>query len=55
MTGSRLAGKRILVTSCTTYMGPPIAELFRAEGADVVADPGALLDPAEPDELLAGC
>lgn len=52
MTGSRLAGKRILVTSCTTYMGPPITELFRAEGADVVADPGALLDPAEPDELL---
>jgi hypothetical protein len=52
MTGSRLAGKRILVTSCTTYMGPPITELFRAEGADVVADPGALLDPVEPDELL---
>lgn len=52
MTGSRLAGKRILVTSCTTYMGPPITELFRAEGADVVADPGTLLDPAEPDELL---
>lgn len=51
--GPRLAGKRILVTSCTTYMGPPIVELFRAEGADVVADPGALLGASEPDELIA--
>ncbi len=50
--GARLAGKRILVTSCTTYMGPPIVELFRAEGADVVADPGALLEASEPDELI---
>lgn len=33
-------------------MGPPIVDLFRAEGADVVADPGALLGPAEPDELI---
>lgn len=51
-TGARLEGKRILVTSCTTYMGPPIVELFRAEGADVVADPGALLGATEPDELI---
>ena len=49
----RLAGKRVLVTSCETYMGPPIAELFRAEGADVVADPGELLGPDEPAELVA--
>ena len=51
-TGARLEGKRILVTSCTTYMGPPIVELFRAEGADVVADPGSLLGAPEPDELV---
>lgn len=51
-TDRRLAGQRILVTSCTTYMGPPIVELFRSEGADVVADPGALLGPSEPDELI---
>ena len=34
----RLAGKRILVTSALDYMGPAIVELFRDEGADVVAD-----------------
>lgn len=49
----RLTGKRVLVTSCTTYMGPAITELFRAEGADVIADDSALLGPSEPDELLA--
>ena len=51
--GSRLSGKRVLVTSCETYMGPPIVELFRAEGADVVADPGKLIEPSEPAELIA--
>lgn len=49
----RMLGRRVLVTSCDTYMGPPIVELFRAEGADVVADPGALLGPAEPADLAA--
>lgn len=49
----RLTGKRVLVTSCTTYMGPAIADLFRAEGAEVIADDSALLGPSEPDELLA--
>ena len=34
--GDRLVGKRVLVTSCDSYMGPPIATLFRAEGADVL-------------------
>lgn len=48
----RLHGKRILVTSCDTYMGPPIVELFRDEGADVVADPSPLLEPSEPAELI---
>ena len=51
--GDRLAGKRILVTSCDTYMGPPIVELFRSEGADVFAESGALIEPAEPAELIA--
>jgi 2-keto-3-deoxy-L-fuconate dehydrogenase len=49
---NRLAGKRVLVTSADTYMGPPITELFRAEGADVVADTGELLGVDEPAELL---
>lgn len=50
----RLAGKRILVTSCDTFMGPPIADLFRSEGAEVIADPGALLGANEPAELVEG-
>ena len=48
----RLSGKRVLVTSSDSYMGPPIVELFRAEGAEVVADSSALLGPSEPEELL---
>lgn len=51
--GERLQGKRVLVTSCESYMGPPITELFRSEGADVHADPGALTAPDEPAALLA--
>lgn len=49
----RLAGKRVLVTSAGTYMGPPITELFIAEGADVVTDDGDLIDPGAPDALMA--
>lgn len=48
----RLQGKRVLVTSCESYMGPAIVELFRAEGAIVVADAGALVGPSEPEDLL---
>ncbi len=50
--GGRLEGKRVLVTSCDTYMGPPIVELFRSEGADVITDAGALIGAGEPDELV---
>ncbi len=51
----RLAGRRILVTSCASYMGPAITELFRAEGAEVVANDSALLDPNEPADLVGRC
>lgn len=51
--GDRLSGKRIVVTSCDSYMGPPIVELFRAEGADVTADSRALIGADEPADLLA--
>ncbi|MEM9035432.1 MAG: SDR family oxidoreductase [Actinomycetota bacterium] len=51
--GERLSGRRVLVTSADTYMGPPIAELFAAEGAEVIADTGKLLAPDEPAELVA--
>lgn len=49
----RLDGKRVLVTSAESYMGPPIVELFRAEGAEVIVDSSPLLDPAEPADLVA--
>jgi 2-keto-3-deoxy-L-fuconate dehydrogenase len=39
----RLEGKRVLVTSCGQYMGPAIVDLFRAEGANVVADARELI------------
>lgn len=48
-----LAGKRVLITSCNSYMGPAITELFIARGADVIADAGDLVDPNEPQDLVA--
>jgi 2-keto-3-deoxy-L-fuconate dehydrogenase len=50
--GDRLIGKRVLVTSCDTYMGPPIVELFREQGADVIADASALIGATEPADVL---
>ncbi len=50
--GDRLSGKRIVVTSCDSYMGPAIVDLFRDEDADVVADPSALIGTDEPAELI---
>jgi len=50
--GDRLIGKRVLVTSCNTYMGPSIVKLFREEGADVIADVGALIGATEPADVL---
>lgn len=43
----RLRDKRVLVTQANDYMGPAIVELFRAEGAEVIADGSA------PREALA--
>lgn len=51
-TNGRLAGRRILVTSADSYMGPAIVELFRAEGADLVIDEGPLDDPDAPAALV---
>ncbi|MFT7600806.1 MAG: 2-keto-3-deoxy-L-fuconate dehydrogenase [Acidimicrobiales bacterium] len=49
----RLEGKRVLVTSADSYMGPPIADLFRAEGAELLTDENKLLDRDDPDQLIA--
>jgi 2-keto-3-deoxy-L-fuconate dehydrogenase len=50
---SLLAGKRVLVTSATTYMGPAVVDLFTVEGADVVADPGRYLQPGDAERAVA--
>lgn len=39
---ARLEGKRVLVTQSTDYMGPAIATLFGAEGAEVIAREGVV-------------
>lgn len=44
----RLEGRRVLVTHADRYVGPPVVELFRAEGADVVADTDDLTGPDAP-------
>ena len=42
----RLEGRRVLVTHAERYIGPPVVELFREEGADVIADQSDYADPA---------
>lgn len=50
----RLEGKRVLVTHADRYVGPPVVELFRAEGADVVADEtDYTTGPAAADDVVA--
>ena len=34
----RLRGKRVVITQCNAFMGPPTVEVFREEGAEVFAD-----------------
>lgn len=48
----RLQGKRVLITSATTYMGPAVATLFADEGADVQTDDGELRGPDGPAALI---
>ena len=36
--GGRMTGRRVVVTQATDFMGPAIAEVFREEGAQVLAD-----------------
>jgi NAD(P)-dependent dehydrogenase (short-subunit alcohol dehydrogenase family) len=49
----RLAGKRVLVTQSEDYMGPATIELFREEGADVIADNSDLTQPDRCEELIS--
>ena len=45
MANGRLTGKRVLVTQAKDYMGPDTIELFREEGAEVIADETDLTQP----------
>ena len=47
----RLQGARVLVTHADRYLGPPVVDLFREEGAEVVADESDLSGPDDPARL----
>jgi 2-keto-3-deoxy-L-fuconate dehydrogenase len=49
----RLSGKRVLVTQSREYMGPAIADLFRSEGADVLADDSDLTQAGACERAVA--
>ncbi len=50
--GESLRGRRVLVTQAGEFMGPALCAAFRAHGAAVSADPGSLLAPERPAELV---
>lgn len=52
-TGTRLAGKRVVVTQADDYMGPATVELFRTEGAEVIADTRDLTREGACEALIA--
>ena len=51
----RLRDKRVLVTQAEDFMGPVTVEVFREEGAAVIADSRPLDSPAACRALIAEC
>jgi 2-keto-3-deoxy-L-fuconate dehydrogenase len=49
----RMLGRRVLVTNADRYGGPPVVDLFRKEGAEVIADTSDYLDPDTPRRVVA--
>lgn len=49
----RLAGKRVVVTEALDFMGPAVVDLFREEGAAVLADTRDLTQPGSAGALIA--
>jgi NAD(P)-dependent dehydrogenase (short-subunit alcohol dehydrogenase family) len=47
-----LTGKRVLVTQANDFMGPALCEVFRELGAELIADPRALMEPALPATVV---
>lgn len=52
---SSLPGRRVLVTSADTFMGPAVVEALHGAGAEVIADVDPLIDPAAPGQLVGRC
>ena len=50
--GSRLEGKRVVVTQADDYMGPATIALFEAEGATVIADTSDLKSEGACEALI---
>lgn len=48
-----LAGRRVLLTHASQFMGPAFREHFGQLGADVIADDSPLLDADEPARVVA--
>jgi NAD(P)-dependent dehydrogenase (short-subunit alcohol dehydrogenase family) len=51
--GDSLAGRRVLITQAADFMGPELAAVFRAHGAEVIADGRALDDPEAAAQAVA--
>jgi 2-keto-3-deoxy-L-fuconate dehydrogenase len=51
--GERLLHQRVLVTQAHEYMGPAVVELFRSEGAEVIADTTDLRAPGACERAVA--
>jgi 2-keto-3-deoxy-L-fuconate dehydrogenase len=50
--GTRLDGRRILVTQADTFMGPALCRVLGAAGATVIASTDDLTDPAAPARVV---
>lgn len=50
--GDGLHGKRVLVTQSETFMGPVLARIFAAHGAEVVEAPGPLAEPGLAEDAV---
>ena len=50
--GTRLDGRRILVTQADTFMGPALCRVLAAAGATVIASTDDLSDPAAPAQVV---
>jgi 2-keto-3-deoxy-L-fuconate dehydrogenase len=47
-----LAGKRVLITQATAFMGPMLSEVFAAQGADVIASADELVEVDAADRIV---